>query len=100
MTRRFRVPATALFLSAIMAMAGAVPHDAMAGIAALSQSTGGPIAREEGPAKIRPGAGLALHPQQEISARYWMRGIVLLIVILLILWLIYRSYTGWKPMIS
>lgn len=100
MTRRFRIPATALFLSAIMAMAGAVPHDAMAGIAALSQSTGASIVREEGPLEIRPGAGIAPHPQRDISARYWTRGIVLLIVILLILWLIYRSYTGWKPMIS
>jgi hypothetical protein len=100
MTRRFRIPATALFLSAIMAMAGAVPHDAMAGIAALSQSTGAPIVREEGPAKIRPGTGFDPHPQRDISARYWMRGIVLLIIILLILWLIYRSYNGWKPMIS
>jgi hypothetical protein len=29
-----------------------------------------------------------------------MRGIVLLLIILLMLWLIYRTFTGWKPMIS
>jgi hypothetical protein len=29
-----------------------------------------------------------------------MRVIVLLLLILLILWLVYRTFTGWKPMIS
>jgi len=100
MTRRFRVPAIALFLSFIMAMVGSVPKDAMAGIVALSQSTGASIAREEGPAKIRSAADVAPHPQRNVSARYWMRGIVLLLLILLMLWLIYRTFTGWKPMIA
>jgi hypothetical protein len=100
MTRRFRVPATALFLSSIMAMTGSVSQDAMAGIVALSQSTGASIVQEEGPAKIRSAANFAPHPQRNVSARYWMRGIVLLLLILLMLWLIYRTFTGWKPMIS
>ncbi|TSA00128.1 MAG: hypothetical protein D4R80_01900 [Deltaproteobacteria bacterium] len=100
MTRRFWVPATALFLSSIMAMTGAVPRDAMAGIAALSQATGASIVREEGPAKIRSAADSASHPQRNVSARYWMRVIVLLLLILLILWLAYRTFTGWKPMNS
>ncbi len=83
-----------------MAMTGSVPQDAMAGIAALSQSTGASIVREEGPAKIRSAADFASHPQRNVSARYWMRVIVLLLLILLILWLVYRTFTGWKPMIS
>ena len=99
MTRRFRVPATALFLSFIMAMIGSVPQDAMAGIVALSQSTGAFIVQEEGPAKIRSAAEFVPHLQRNVSARYWMRVIVLLLLILLVLWLIYRTFTGWKPMI-
>jgi len=83
-----------------MAMAGSVSQDAMAGIVVLSQSTGAPIVREEVPAKIRSAGDSAPHPQRNVSARYWMRGIVLLLVILLVLWLIYRTFTGWKPMIS
>jgi len=100
MTRRFRVSATALFLSSIMAMIGSVSQDAMAGIVALSQSTGSSIVQEEGPAKIRSAADFAPLPQRNVSSRYWMRGIVLLLIILLMLWLIYRTFTGWKPMIS
>jgi hypothetical protein len=100
MTRRLWVPATALFLSSIMAMAGSVSQDAMTGIVALSQSTGTSIVQEEGPAKIRSAVDFAPHPQRNASARYWMRGILLLLIILLILWLIYRTFTGWKPMIS
>ena len=100
MTRRLWVSATALVLSSIMAMAGSVSQDAMAGIVALSQSTGASIVQGEGPAKIRTAADVASHPQRNVSARYWIRGIVLLLIILLILWLIYRTFTGWKPMIS
>jgi len=100
MTRRFWVPATALVLSSIMAMAGSVSQDAMAGIVALSQSTGASIVGGEGTAKIRSAADSAPHPQRNVSARYWMRGIVLLLIILLMLWLIYRTFKGWKPMIS
>ena len=100
MTRRLWIPATALVLSSIMAMAGSVSQDAMAGIVALSQSTGASIVQGEGPAKIRAAADSAPHPQRNVSARYWMRGIVLLLIILLILWLIYRTFKGWKPMIS
>ncbi|MBE0605774.1 MAG: hypothetical protein IH610_05725 [Deltaproteobacteria bacterium] len=100
MTRRSWVPATALLLSSVMAMTGAVPQDALAGIVALSQATGASIVREERPAKIRPAADFTSHPQRNVSARYWMRGIVLLLIILLVLWLIYRTFTGWKPMIS
>jgi len=100
MTRRLWVSATALVLSSIMAMAGSVPQDAMAGVVALSQSTGASIVQGEGPAKIRAAADFAPYPQRNVSARYWMRGIVLLLIILLILWLIYRTFKGWKPMIS
>ena len=100
MTRRFRVPAIALFLSSFMAMTGSVSQDAMAGLVALAQSTGASVVQEEGPAKTGSAAGFASHPQRNVSARYWMRGIVLLLLVLLILWLIYRTFTGWKPMIS
>ena len=100
MTRRFGVPATALFLSSIMAMTGSVSQDAMAGIVVLSQATGASIVQEEGPANIRSSANFAPHPQRKVPTRYWIRGIVLLLIILLILWLIYRTFTGWKPMIS
>ena len=100
MTRRFLEPATALFLSFVMAMAGCVSQDAMAGIVALSQSTVPAIVQAEGSAKIRTGADVAPHPQRNVSARHRILGIVLLVIILLILWLIYRTFTGWKPMIS
>lgn len=100
MTRALRIPAIALVLSSIMAMTGAVPQDAMAGIVALSQGTGNSILQVEGPAKIRSVADVASHPQRNVSARYWVRVIVLLLLILLMLWLIYRTFTGWKPMIS
>jgi len=83
-----------------MAMMGSVSQDAMAGIVALSQSTGASIVQEEGPAKIRSAANFAPLPHRNVSARYWIRGIVLLLIILLMLWLIYRTFTGWKPMIS
>jgi len=102
MTRRFWVPATALLLSSILVMTGSISHDAMAGIFVLSQSSGSSIVEGEGPAtmKMGPAEEFETHSQRDVSSRYWMRGIVLLILILLILWLIYRTFTGWKPMIS
>ena len=101
MTRRLRIPAIALFLSFLMAAIGSVPRDAMAGIVALSQSTGASIAQqEEPPARVRSTADFAPRPQRDGSARYRVPGIMLLLIILLVLWLIYRTFTGWKPMIS
>ena len=100
MTRRVWIPATALLLSSIMAMMGSVSRDAMAGIVVLSQVPGASIVQEKGPARILPAADFASHPQRNVSARYWIRGIVLLLIILLVAWLIYRTFTGWKPMIS
>jgi len=102
MTRRYWVPATALFLSSIMAVIGSVSQDAVAGIAALSRSTDASTvsAPECVPAMIRPAECFAHHPPRDVSARYWMRVIVFLVILLLILWLIYRSFTGWMPMIS
>jgi hypothetical protein len=83
-----------------MAMTGSVSQDAMAGIIVLSHDTGASIAQEESPATIRSAADSAPHPQRNGSTRYRIRGIVLLLVILFVLWLIYRTFTGWKPMIS
>jgi hypothetical protein len=100
MTRRFWVPATALLLSSILVMTGSVSHDAMAGIVVLSQSPGASIVEWEGPAKMGPAEEFETHSHRDVSSRYWMRGIVLLLLILLLLWLIYWTFTGWKPMIS
>ena len=100
MTRGFRVPAIALYLASIMAMTGSVSQDAMAGIVVLSQSTGASIAQEEDPAKIRSGADFVPHPQRDVTTRYRIPVIMLVLIILLILWLVYRTFTGWKPMIS
>jgi hypothetical protein len=99
MTRRSWVPATALVLSSIMALIGAVPRDAMAGIAILSQPTGASSALEEVPAKSRNAAGFAPGPRRDVSVRYWRRVLVLLFIILLVLWLIYRTFTGWKHLV-
>jgi len=100
MTRRFWIPATALLLSSVLVMTGSVSHDAMAGIVVLSQFSGASIVGGESPAMMGPAPDVETHPQRDVSSRYWMRGIVLLLLILLILWLIYRTFTGWKPMIS
>ncbi len=100
MTRRFWIPATALCLSAVMAMTGSVSRDAVAGIVAVSHATAASVVGEEGQARLRSVPEIAPRPPWNDSARYRMRVIVLLIVILLVLWLIYRTFTGWKPMIS
>jgi hypothetical protein len=100
MKRRFWVPATALCLSCLMGMLGSVSRDAMGGVILLSRSRAAPAVQLEGPAEYRSFTGLAPHPQRDVSVRYWMRGIVLLLIILLIVWLIYRAFNGWKPMIS
>ena len=100
MTRRFWIPATALWIASVMAVSGFVSRDAMAGIVFAEQSGGGATGTEEGPAGIRNAADGGLNPAKYVSARSWTRVIVLLVIILLILWLIYRTFTGWKPMIS
>ena len=94
------VPATALALSSVMAMTGSVPRDAMAGIVTLTRFAGDPTGLGEGPAKFRSAADAESGPQREVSARYWGRAIVLLIIILLVLWLIYRTFAGWKFLIG
>jgi hypothetical protein len=83
-----------------MAILGSVSLDGMAEILSLSRSKGASVVHLEGPAETGPSADFAHRPERKPSARYWMRGIVLLLIILLILWLIYRTFTGWKPMIS
>jgi hypothetical protein len=98
MTRRIWVTATALTLSFILGMTGCVSRDAVAGIVALSRSAEDSIVSEGGKETIRSGNGISTHAARDASARYWMRGIVLLIIVLFILWLLYRTFTGWKPM--
>jgi len=100
MKRRFWVPATAVLLSSIMAIIGSVSQDAVAGIVALSQPAGASIVPEEGSPQTRSAGDFTPHPQRTASARYWTRVIVVILIVLVILWLIYRTFTGWKPMIS
>jgi uncharacterized membrane protein len=76
MVRKFWIPATALCLAVVMAVIGSLPREALAA------------------------AGVQSGPLGDLSGRYWTRGIVLLIIIVLLIWLIYRSFTGWRPMIS
>ena len=37
---------------------------------------------------------------EAVSARYPMWAILLLVILLLLVWLIYHTWTGWKPLIS
>ncbi len=62
-------------------------------------SGNGPKDRDPGPVAFRATVDAARFRQEAVSARYptWM--IVLLAIILLLIWLIYRTGTGWKPLI-
>jgi hypothetical protein len=100
MIRRFWIPATALCLAFVMAVIGSISRDAMAAIIASMPAQGMPTVQGDGPPKILPAAGEEPDTQRNLSGRYWTRGIVLLIIIVLLIWLIYRSFTGWRPMIS
>jgi len=75
----------------------------MAGIVAAVAIHGAlPSSRGKAPRRSGHAADVAPHPQRNVSAPvYWIRGIVLLLIILLMLWLIYRTFTGMEaPMIS
>jgi len=97
-TRRSWVAATALFLSVVTAAIGSVPNDAIAGIPSMGQTSGLP-GQEDGPAMSRATADSAQILQEVASARYPMWMIMLIVILLVLIWLIYRTLTGWNPLI-
>jgi hypothetical protein len=100
MIRRSWIFATALCLAVVMAVLGSVSRDAMSAIISSIPAHGVPTVQGEGPPKILTAAGEEPDTPRNRSRRYWTRGIVLLVVIVLLIWLIYRSLKGWRPMIS
>ncbi|MGE5283885.1 MAG: hypothetical protein ACM3OG_02835 [Actinomycetota bacterium] len=97
MTRRSWMAATALCLAVVTAATGPAPRDAIAGILAMTRVPGASWARESGPVTFRAAADAERLLDAESSARYPMWMIVLLAIILLLIWLIYHTWTGWKP---
>lgn len=100
MIRRSWIPATAICLAVVMAVIGFISRDAMAAIIASMPAQGVPTVQGDGPPKILPAAGEEPDTPRNLSGRYWTRGIVLLLIIVVLIWLIYRFFTGWRPMIS
>lgn len=99
MTRRSWVAATALCLAVVTAATGSVPHDAIAGILAATRVSGASRAHESGPMTLRATVDSAWLLQEGVSARVPMWMILLLVIILLLVWLIYHTWAGWKPLI-
>ena len=99
-TRRSWVAATAICLAIVTAAIGPVPHDATAGILAMSRASGLSPAWESGPGTSRATMDGAQRFQEIGSARYPMWVILLLAILLLLLWLIYQAWNGWKTLIS
>ncbi len=100
MKRRFWFPAAAVSLACLMAVIGALPRGAAAGISfadgqaaryagAVPGSTGwfGAAAADVGPATGK-----------RVRVPTWI--LVVVAIVVAILWLIYRTLAGWKPMIS
>lgn len=100
MIRRSWIPATAFSLAVVMAVIGSISRDAIAEKIASMPEHGVPTVQGDGPPKILPAASEDPDTPRNLSGRYWTRGIVLLVIIVVILWLIYRSFTGWRPMVS
>ena len=100
MSRRLWRSALAVWIASVMAVAGSVPRDAAAALASASKPARGAGVAQESPAGLRTGTEVKARHATLDSARVPTRVIILLIAILIILWLIYRSFTGWKPMIS
>jgi type VI protein secretion system component VasF len=98
-TRRSWVAATALCLAVVTAAIGPVPQDAIAGILAMSRASGSSLAQEAGPATFRATMDGSQTFHEIVSARYPMWMIMLLAILLLLLWLIYQTWTGWKALI-
>jgi hypothetical protein len=98
-TRRSWVAATALCLAVVTVATGSVPQDAIAGIHATERVSGASRAQESGPVTFRATVDAARLLQEDVSVRVprWM--ILLLAIILLLVWLIYHTWAGWKPLI-
>jgi hypothetical protein len=98
-TRRSWVAATALCLAVVTAATGSVPQDAIAGILATARVSGASRAQESGPVTFRATVDAARLLQEDVSARVPMWMTLLLVIILLLVWLIYHTWAGWKPLI-
>jgi len=98
--RRSWIRATAFFLAVVMSVLGSISLDAMSAIIPSMPVQGAPTFQGEGPPKILAEAGEEPDTSRNPSRRYWTRGIVLLLIIVLIIWLIYRSLKGWMPLMS
>ncbi|MGZ8473983.1 MAG: hypothetical protein ACXWWY_10860 [Candidatus Deferrimicrobiaceae bacterium] len=100
MAQRSWVAATALCLAVVTAVTGPFPRDVSAGILALSCTSGRIPARESGSVTMRATEDASPFLHGAVSARYPTWVILLLVILLLLLWLIYLTWTGWKPLIS
>lgn len=98
MTRRSWVAATALCLAVVTAATGSVPQDAVAGILATTRVSGTRVL-ESGPVTSRATVDAARLFQEDVSARVPTWVILLLAIILLLVWLIFHTWAGWKPLI-
>jgi len=97
-SRRSWVAATALCLAVVTAATGSVPQDAIAGILATARVSWASRAQESGPVTLRATVDAPRLLQEDVSARVPMWMILLLVIILLLVWLIYHTWTGWKPL--
>jgi hypothetical protein len=98
MTRNSWFPAAAFFLAVVLSVTGSVPRDAAAGILPLLVPPPA-VSRLVAPAAGEAGDGEPC-PDRETHASWRSRAILLLLIIVIIAVLVYRYFTGWKPMIS
>lgn len=100
MGQRSWVAATALCLAVVTAATGPVPRDASAGILAVSCASGRMPNGGTGSVTLTATVDASPYLQGAVSARYPMWAILLLVILLLLVWLIYHTWTGWKPLIA
>ncbi|MGE5247844.1 MAG: hypothetical protein ACM3L8_05815 [Verrucomicrobiota bacterium] len=100
MKRRFWFPETALCLACLMAVIGAVPRGAAAEIAFAGRPATYAGAAQGSPGWLRAAAADDVHPGtgKRVRVPTWI--IVVVATVVAILWLVYRTFAGWKPMIS
>ena len=112
MTRRSWFPATAFFLAVVLTVFGSIPQDAMGGtipsLVPVSERNAITKVREMNRRDVpdlaaftsRSAADVEPRTEWNLSAGLWFRVVVLVVIIAIILLLIYRNFTGWKPMNS
>jgi len=112
MMRRSWFPATALFLVVVMTVIGSIPRDATGGtinsLVPVSERSAITKVRELNRADVpdlavftnKSAADVEPRAEWNPSAGPWFRAVVLVVIIAIILLLIYRNFTGWKPMNS